>query len=262
MPRENTGSEQDGSVVDPSYSDGCYFKDTQRHSEDASFKVRNFLKLFFRVSEKTTVPVGSLTDVGCGSGVIIERIANGLRSRGFTATAFKAYDVSPHVQHIKKDGIEFIHGDFCESGDPSDVVTLFDVLEHVPDTIAFLKKLSSRCRIMALHIPLDDTWNYALRNRFRRRLKDPGHLLQLNTVSALNLLALAGLRVLDYEYTFSFLAPSGRKTLLQKLLFPLRCLLAAVSPWLLSRIFGGASLMIIAATPQNLQERTSVQPGA
>ena len=70
----------------------------------------------------------------------------------------------------------------------------------------------------------------------------------MNSVSALNLLALAGLRVVDYEYTFGFLAPSGYATTLSKIALPFRYLLAKSSPWLLSRTLGGVSLLVIALT--------------
>lgn len=244
---------ESGSVVDPSYSEGEYFADPQRHRADAAFKAEQFLSLFLRIFKTSTPQIQSFVDVGCGAGEIIKKIAASLRTQGFNTATFKAYDVSPHVLNIKEEGIEYIHEDFCEGGGSADVVTLFDVFEHVPDPICFLKKIAARSRVVAMHIPLDDTWNYALRNRFRKKLAHPGHLIFLNTASALNLLAYAGLRVIDYQYTFGFMAPSGHKTLLQKIAFPLRLLLAKISPWFLSRTLGGASLMVIAMTPEALQ---------
>ncbi len=254
MEQENDKGTPPGSVVDPSYAEGDYFADAQRHSADAAFKADRFLKLFLNVVESERLSVRSFVDVGCGSGDIIKQIADSLRPQGFNSATFKAYDVSPHVLDIKKDGVEYVHGDFCKTDEVVDVVTLFDVFEHVPDPICFLKKIAEHSRVIAMHIPLDDTWNYALRNRFRKKLADPGHLIFLNTASALNLLAYAGLRVVDYQYTFGFMAPSGHKTLLQKIAFPLRYLLAQISPWVLGRTLGGASLMVLAMTPGALEE--------
>ncbi len=251
-----------GSVIDPSYADGEYFADAQRHSADATFKVSNFLTLFLRVIKRKHLSVQTFVDVGCGSGDIVKGIADALKKSGFDSASFRGYDVSPHVLNIKKAGVEYIHGDFCEANAEVDVVTLFDVFEHVPDPIGFLKRIAEQCKIVGLHIPLDDSLNFSLRNRFRRRLQNPGHLISLNTVSALNLLALSGLRVVDYEYTFGFLAPSGHKTLLQKTVFPLRCLLAKINPWLLSKTFGGASLVVIAMTPRGLREQPEFNEGA
>ncbi len=262
MKQEDQKKPYTGSIIDPSYAEGKYFTDTQRHSEDAAFKAKNFLKLFLRFTKQHSLPVQSFADIGCGSGDIIKLIADSLKADGFASASFKAYDVSPHVLNIRREGVEYINADFCKSEAFVDMATLFDVFEHVPDPIHFIKGVAKRSKIIGFHIPLDDSLNFAMRNRFWLRLQDPGHLISLNTVSALNLLALSGLRVVDYEYTFSFLAPSGHKTPLQKLLFPLRCLLAKISPWLLSRTFGGASLMVIALTANGLQETPTSNEGA
>jgi len=243
-----------GSIVDPVYFKGNYFADARRYSGDARFKADNFLKVFLRFVKHHTPVINSFVDVGCGSGDIVKMIADSLRVNGFDSVTFKAYDVSPHVLNIKNEGVEYICGDFCESDEFVDVVTLFDVFEHVPDTIEFIKSISQRCKIIGFHIPLDYSLNFAMRNKFHSSLHNPGHIVFLDIASALNLLALSGLRVVDYEYTFGFFAPSGHSTMLSKIVFPLRCILAKISPWLLSKTFGGASLIVITITTHGLHE--------
>jgi SAM-dependent methyltransferase len=254
MAQEHKDTIRIGSPADPIYSDGTYFANTRRHSEDATFKADKFLKIFFRFVKRYALEVNSFVDVGCGSGDILKSIADSLRVNGFNSAVFKGYDISPHVVNVKNDGVEYICGDFCESDEYVDVVTLFDVFEHVPDTIEFIKKVSKRCKIVGFHIPLDCSWNFAIRNKFHSSLHNPGHLVFMDIASALNLLALSGLRVVDYDYTFSFFAPSGHNTLPSKIMFPLRCILAKLSPWLLSTTCGGASLIVIAVTPLGLCE--------
>lgn len=244
----------EGSLVDPGYSSGDYFKDSGRHSEDAEFKANSFVNLFLRFAERNDLVIRSFIDVGCGSGRIVEIVADTFRSNGFNLLEVKGYDVSPHVQNIEAEGVEYVNADFCESDEFVDLVTLFDVFEHIPDPIEFLKLVSQRCRIVALHIPLDDSLNNAIRNRFRSKLKNPGHLIFMDSIFALNLLALAGLRVMDYEYTVGFLAPSGHSSTLSKVAIPFRYLLLKISPWLLSKTIGGVSLVVIAATPSGLRE--------
>jgi len=124
------------SVVGLSYSGGFYFNDPARHSEDAKFKADNFLKLFLRFASQNSICIKSFIDVGCGSGSVIELISDALEKNGFAGVAFKGYDVSPHVRNIQNDNIEFVHGDFCQSDELVDLVTLFDVFEHVTDPIA------------------------------------------------------------------------------------------------------------------------------
>jgi SAM-dependent methyltransferase len=254
MAEELGNTMRGGSKVSPRYSKGDYFSDVRRHSEDARFKADNFLKVFLRVVEQNNLTISSFVDVGCGSGDIVKMIADSLNANRSDLIEFKAYDVSPHVQNIRNKGVEYVYGDFCESDEFVDVATLFDVFEHVPDTIEFIKTVSKRCKIIGLHIPLDNSINDAMRNRFRLKLQNPGHLVFMDSVSALNLLALSGLRVVDYEYSFGFFAPSGHRTVLSKTVFPLRYLLAKISPWLLSKTLGGASLIVVAITPRGLQE--------
>ena len=254
MKQDLKHSTDEGSVVEHYYASGDYFEDADRHSEDADFKATNFLDLFLRLAKRHKLAIQSFADVGCGSGHVTKIIRDGLKSNGFDPLTVKGYDVSPHVQNIKMKGIEFIYEDFCKSDDFVDLVTLFDVIEHVPDPIEFIKLAAQRCKVMALHIPLDHSLNNAIRSKFRILLEDPGHLIFLDNGSALTLLALSGLRVVDYEYTFGFLAPSGHTSLLSKVILPFRYMLAKLSPGLLSKTIGGTSLMVVALTPTGAQE--------
>ena len=69
-------------------------------------------------------------DVGCGSGDIIKIIADSLNVDNSPLITFKAYDVSPHLQNIKLEGVEYIYGDFCESDEFVDVVTSWTIRCH------------------------------------------------------------------------------------------------------------------------------------
>lgn len=235
------------------YSRGEYFSDPHRHAEDAPFKVHCFLKLFRAYIEPRGIQPGSLIDVGCGSGEVLRLLDREL-SGGSAPTQLGGYDVSPHVEALDHPRIRFVHGDFSRSAETADVVTLFDVVEHVTDPVGFLRRVAERAKLLALHIPLENSLSVSLRNRFRPRLHDPGHLLYLDTASALNLLAQAGLRVVDFDYTLGFMAPSGHASLPSKLAWPLRRAVAALSPGLLSRTLGGTSLLVIALTPAGLAD--------
>lgn len=255
MTHDHQDTPHAGSAIVPVYSQGSYFVNAARHREDARFKADNFLRVFRRCRERCGLAVNSLVDVGCGSGDVVKIIADALQAGG--SITFKGYDVSPHVADVHNEGVQYVHGDFCQSAEFVDLVTLFDVFEHVPDPVDFVTKIAQRCKIVACHIPLDDSWSFAVRNRYRASLHNPGHLIFLDTAAALNLLAFAGLRVVDYEYTFAFLAPSGHRTPLAKIAFPVRYVLARLSPWLLSKTLGGASLMVMALTPAGLRAQVT-----
>ena len=227
------------------YRAGAYFSDSSRHSEDAAFKAEAFVKLLGRVGQRTQLRLDTMADVGCGSGHVAAALRRLMPGIGYSPR-IQAWDVSPHVRDLRVEGVEFVHGDFCAAGATVDLVTLFDVFEHVPGPLEFLRQIASRCRWLGIHIPLDDCWNCAFRNLFRDNLRDPGHLIALDTPAALNLLSLAGLVTVDYDYTLGFRTPSGRATLARRVTYPIRAGLAALSPWLLSKTLGGASLMVFA----------------
>jgi SAM-dependent methyltransferase len=253
MDRTREIVQEKGLHVAALYSSGEYFKDIHRHTEDAEFKARCFLKLFIDAAKKLRLSPQSYIDVGCGGGEAVLIISRALQQNGFNLNVVRAYDVSPHVQTLRSDSVEYINADFAESQDYADLVTLFDVLEHVVDPLNFLRRIGDRCQLLGLHIPLDHSILNAFRDKFRVLLKDPGHLLFMDTAFALNLLTLAGMKVVAYRYTFGFRAPSGHASLLSKFLFPIRLLLSKLSPWLLSKTVGGASLMVLVATPRGLR---------
>jgi len=257
-------SERNGSAVDPIYGGGDYFADPQRHSEDARFKASCFLKLFVPLIQRYGWDIHSYVDVGCGSGDLVRLVSGELREAGSTLDVVKGYDVSAHVAKLQAETIEYVHADFAHSDQHVDLVTLFDVFEHVVSPIDFLKNIASRSSVVALHIPLDNSVNNALRDKFRKLLRQPGHLLFMDSADALNICNLAGLRVITYEYTFGFIAPSGHRSLLAKIAYPIRLLMSRVSPWLMSKTVGGASLLVIALTPigvRNKRWNACVLPG-
>jgi SAM-dependent methyltransferase len=239
-------------VVDP-YAGGAYFADATRHQADASFKADEFLKLFVRVMSPASFPIRSYADVGTGSGHAAQLIGKGLKGAGYPLECVRGYDISPHARELALDGVEYLHGDFAQAGHQVDLVTMLDVFEHVPDAITFLKNVAARCKVIGFHVPLDNSMNAAMRDLFHSKLRDPGHLLFMDGVFALNLLSLSGLKVIDYAYTFSFRAPSGHCGVLSRLLYPARAMAARVSPWLLSKTLGGASLMVVAMTPAGVR---------
>jgi SAM-dependent methyltransferase len=244
-------------VEEDEYRSGAYFRDPDRHSADAEYKAHKFVGVLRR--NPACNGISTMADVGCGSGVATIAVMTGLTELGFTIAEAVGYDVSPHVAALRHPEVRFVHEDFVLGERCFDLVTLFDVVEHVPDPVGFLRQVAQRARFVGLHIPLDDSVNRGARDLHRAALKDPGHLIALDTVSALNLLAFAGLRVVDYEYVFGFHAPSGSTTVLSKCVYPLRAALAALSPWLLAKTLGGVSLMVLCRTAPRGAERMADQ---
>lgn len=228
------------------YSKGIYFKNKTRHSKDARFKVKpimNFLKVYL---EKYSLKVNSYADVGCGSGQFAELFVNELKIIFSSIKTFKAFDVSPHVNELSSKNLDFQFGDFTETNEHFDLVTLIDVFEHVINPSEFLKKISKRTNFIILHIPLEDCMSVNFRTLQKRKINNPGHLLYLNINSAINLITSSNFKIIDFEYsTEAIKAPSNNESILQKIFFPIKFIVFKSNKYLYSKIFGN-SLIVFA----------------
>lgn len=228
------------------YIEGEYFKDPNRHNEDSSYKVNAIKKVLFNYLKKQNIVVESYADVGCGSGDIVKLLGRDLKNEFDTIKVIKGFDVSPHVEKLNDDLVEFCFEDFTVSSEKFDLVSLNDVFEHIPDPINFLKEVSKRTKHIVFHIPLENCLSVNIRNLQKTKLNNPGHLIFLDFNSAINLLTFSGLSIVDYEYSKKSLdAPSNSKTIMQKIAKPFKKLFITINPYLYSKIFG-ISLIVIA----------------
>jgi SAM-dependent methyltransferase len=244
------------SIVVPSYQSGAYYGTHKDPDQDSPFKTDAFMGLLKRVHEERKLQIDSYADVGCGGGGVAELILGDLLLAGFEVREAAGYDVSPHVTKLQKLGVQFYCEDFCESSRFYSLVTLFDVAEHVPDPLQFLRRVADHCDFVGLHIPLDRSLVNCFFDRFHARLRYPGHLVIFDAPQALNFVTMSGIMPIDYAYTHGYAAPSGGMSLLQRAFRPIRGAVAHVSPWLASRTVGGVSLMVIGATRSGLKKMT------
>jgi SAM-dependent methyltransferase len=228
------------------YTEGVYFQDPNRHSEDAKYKVKAIKEILFKYLDDNCIQLSSYADVGCGSGEIIKLLGKELKLNYQSLCVLKGFDVSPHVKKLNDTTIEFVFQDFTKLNEKFDLVTLNDVFEHVPMPVSFLTEVGKRAKYIVMHIPLEDCLSVNIRNLQKNKIKNPGHLVFLNINSAINLITHSGLKIVDYEYSLeSIHAPSNNNTILQKIAYPFKYVLLKVNPYLFSKIFG-ISLIIIA----------------
>ncbi len=246
-------SHSESSVILPQYLSGAYHATHTRPDQDATFKTTEFLKLLKTLKPAGKAWLNSYADVGCGGGGVTIQTDEALRRCGYPLERTVGFDISPHVHSLRHSTVTFREEDFCTTDEHYSLVTLFDVIEHVPDPVGFLRSLADRCDFIALHIPLDRSLVNCLFDRFHHRLRHPGHLSILDAPAALNLVTSSGITPLEYAYTHGYGAPSGTMTMQQRLAFPFRFALAHLSPWLAQRTVGGVSLMVIGATRTGLK---------
>jgi hypothetical protein len=212
---------------------------------DGAWKGAQMARLIGHAAAKEEVR--SYADVGCGDGTVLRCIKEGLTAAGFSLTRVVGYDVAPPPANTAAVGPDIVlkHRDFADDDECFDLVTLNDVIEHVLCPQDFLEAVAARARYVALHIPLDDRVSVRIFNQYNYRIGPVGHISFFNPPSALNLLVSAGLLPLYCRFTPGFLAPSGRKRLIQKIALPLRLLSWWISPGLSASLLGGVSLAVL-----------------
>ena len=219
--------------IDPLYLKGDFYEKSAG-GLDAAYKVNQLRQLLVR--NQTIFATGNwhIADVGCGTGETTIQLHTMMNDLYGIEASVEGYDIHPYIKTREiSDSIRYINGDFCQIADGIyDLVVLFDVIEHIPDPITFLKVVSGHARLLALHIPLDDSFLSWVRNLPREGLFHPGHILVFDLPAVINLLAYSGLRIQDYAFSPSFQAPSCKKSLSQKLLYPFRSVMYILSPYL------------------------------
>jgi hypothetical protein len=126
---------------------------------------------------------------------------------------------------------------------------LVDVLEHVEDYWAMIRSASSISSFVCAHIPLEmNVLSVARPKSLLSARRQVGHIHHFNVETALAAFTDQGLRIVGFDYTFGAidLASAGFKRRVARL--P-RKLFAAVSPRHAANILGGASVLILAASP-------------
>lgn len=239
MPDTNGGTGAPASI----YEDGTYLdRNPTWHAEDAAWKAGHVLAILRR----NGVAPASVCEVGCGSGELLLRLADGLGD----GVSLTGWDVSPQAIELcrpkERPGLRFVHGDLVsQASESSDLLLAIDVFEHVEDYLGFLRALRGRADHKVFHIPLDLSAQSVLRPASLARARAiTGHLHYFTRGTALATLETAGYTVVDSFYTRSGIdLPGGAGG--GPLLLPRR-LLAAVNEDFAARALGGFSLMVLA----------------
>ena len=175
------------------------FEQAQVDLEVRLFKLPNLL----RVWPGDALP-HSVLEIGCATGELIAAmpVAPGGRKLGI--------DISPaniEAARARFPQLEFACGDFAAlPASAFDVVVLSDVLEHVPDDVAFLRDAARLGRTVLVNLPLEDNWLN------RRRRYGPGdvsgHLRKYTLGEGLALVERAGLAVLAHAQVWVHETPA------------------------------------------------------
>lgn len=226
------------------YTDGTYLASTGSwHEQDSPWKAQHVEAML----DRNGLHPKTICEVGCGAGEILNWLSRELPY----VESLTGYEVSPQAfalcQPRATDRLTFRLGDLLEEeGEPYDLVMAIDVFEHVEDYLGFVRRLKTKGRYKAFHIPLDLSVQSVLRaSPILKLRREVGHLHYFTKETALLTLEQAGYEVVDHFFTATAieLPDRGWKASLMKL--PRRAL-SALSPDWAARLFGGYSLMVLA----------------
>ena len=226
------------------YTDGQYLNENPTwHTEDSAWKARQILRMLQRngINPKT------VCEVGCGAGEVLRQLQENMDP----SCEFHGYEISPQAfrfcQERANERLHFHLKDFLQEEDPHfDLLLLIDVIEHLEDYLAFLKRVKSRSQYKVLHIPLDLSVQSVLRPGklafIRNRM---GHIHYFTRETALRSLEDCGYQIHDHFLTGVALE-GANKTFKTHIANVPRRVVATVHKDLAARLFGGFSLMVLA----------------
>lgn len=161
-----------------------------------SYKVSSLCALLQELRPKR------ILDFGCGLGDALDLLAT-----KFQVTEAIGVDISSTmIEYAKR---QFPKYRFIQGGIESlkniqvDLLTFFDVLEHISDIPATLEAAKQSATYIGIGIPLEKTWPISLLNRFHLKEKksrlyySEGHLYEFNRSEVDTTLKGAGLQILE-----------------------------------------------------------------
>ena len=166
------------------------FEQAQVDIEVALFKLPHLLALLPNPKD-----LGDVVEIGCATGELLAALPAepGVRRVGLDISAANVM-----AAQARFPSLEFICGDFrAQKPGAFDTVVMSDVLEHVPDDVAFLHDAAVIGRTVLVNLPLEDNWL----NRHRRYGPDDvsGHLRRYALEDGLALVQRAGLELLGWQ---------------------------------------------------------------
>jgi SAM-dependent methyltransferase len=102
---------------------------------------------------------GKILDIGCATGLFL----SGMQDRGWECLGIELNEQAATYARERM-GLDIITGNFLEADLPDhyfDVISLWDVLEHLPDPLPVLEKISKIIRpggLLVLNLPNPESW--------------------------------------------------------------------------------------------------------
>jgi hypothetical protein len=227
-------------MVDERYRDGEYLnKNPSWHAEESPYKAMNILKIL----ERNQLAPRSICEIGCGAGETLRQ----LQGKMDRECIFTGYEISPQAYQLCQKRInsklKFKLKDILkEKGSSFDLILVLDVIEHLEDYFAFLRKIKSKSEHKIFQVPLEINLFHLIKNSFLTFRDSVGHLHFFNDQMAFRILKETGYEIIDYLYADYLDFPN--QPLLYRFLGLGRNLIFRLNKSLGTRL-GGYSLMVL-----------------
>ena len=151
---------------------------------------------------------GTILDIGCGSGYFLEAAKKYFKAEGV--------ELSDNLRAWLKNKLDIkTYKNLNETKKKYDAITAFDIIEHVPSPLFFLKEIGKKLKkngIVLIYTPNRDSFGFNYLGYNNNLLVPPAHLFYFNKFSFNTLSKKAGFKVLETKFrgldigdTFAFL---------------------------------------------------------
>lgn len=233
------------------YTEGRYLANNPGwHVEDSAWKARQIIKAF----RKGKINPRFICDIGCGAGEVIRCLANELPD-----CKFHGYELSPQAYALAKlreteqcryfqlDGLTY------PQRHDYDVAMAIDVVEHVEDYFAFVRKLKRVANHKVLHVPLEMSALGTIVNQQAWARRTAGHIHFFSSATLVQALHECHVSVSQFAFTKPFINDAltyrNRHRIMRQIaklgLSIPRQILYMVSPEFCARTLGGCSALIV-----------------
>lgn len=112
-----------------------------------------------RAVHKAQPRPGRILDIGCATGLFLA----GMKKRGWEVLGIELNERAARYARERLE-LDVVTGDFLDAALPDrhfDVISLWDVLEHLPDPLRVLRKISEKIRpggLLLLNLPNPESW--------------------------------------------------------------------------------------------------------
>ncbi len=148
-----------------------------------------------------------ILEVGCAFGVLLNRIAGTLKISNRTGVDISTENIKtastmwPECHFFRGTVEEFVKEDKT-AGAKFSLVVLSDIVEHIPDDLAFMRSVKGISSHVVLNLPLEKSFN--TRNRQYGESDPSGHLRCYDRAMAENLVKEAGFEIVNSFTSIAF----------------------------------------------------------